>query len=142
MLSVTKIFRFEMAHALYGYQGACSNIHGHSYVLHVTVQEGGNRDSYLPPPGFMVDFKQLKHIVIQEVISEMDHMLYLSAEAVKNFGIGKEYKNLHVTNWEPSAENLLHFIRLRLSKAMPEHIVLKALKLYETSDSYVEWRMN
>ena len=26
-----------MAHAINGYAGACKNIHGHSYELHVTV---------------------------------------------------------------------------------------------------------
>ena len=38
MISVTKIFNFEMAHALHNYGGPCANIHGHSYILHVTVK--------------------------------------------------------------------------------------------------------
>lgn len=37
MLQLTKIFHFEMAHAIDGYAGACKNIHGHTYELHVTV---------------------------------------------------------------------------------------------------------
>jgi 6-pyruvoyltetrahydropterin/6-carboxytetrahydropterin synthase len=36
-IRVTKLFRFEMAHALNGYDGPCKNIHGHSYELQVTV---------------------------------------------------------------------------------------------------------
>ena len=36
-LSITKIFRYEAAHALMGYDGLCANIHGHSYRLEVTV---------------------------------------------------------------------------------------------------------
>ena len=36
-LSITKIFTFEAAHALLGYDGLCANIHGHSYRLEVTV---------------------------------------------------------------------------------------------------------
>ena len=39
MLKLTKIFHFEMAHAIHGYAGACKHIHGHSYELHVTVTE-------------------------------------------------------------------------------------------------------
>jgi hypothetical protein len=34
---VTKRFHFEMAHALRCHDGLCANIHGHSYVLDVTL---------------------------------------------------------------------------------------------------------
>ena len=36
-IRLTKRFTFEMAHALLGYDGLCRNIHGHSYILWVTV---------------------------------------------------------------------------------------------------------
>ena len=43
MITITKIFRFEAAHAIHGYPGACANLHGHSYELHVRVA-GAHRD--------------------------------------------------------------------------------------------------
>jgi 6-pyruvoyltetrahydropterin/6-carboxytetrahydropterin synthase len=36
-IRLTKEFNFEMAHALWNYDGLCKNIHGHSYKLLVTV---------------------------------------------------------------------------------------------------------
>jgi 6-pyruvoyltetrahydropterin/6-carboxytetrahydropterin synthase len=36
-IRVSKEFHFEMAHALWNYDGPCKNIHGHSYKLIVTV---------------------------------------------------------------------------------------------------------
>ena len=36
-IRVTKSFGFETGHALYGYDGLCKNVHGHSYKLYVTV---------------------------------------------------------------------------------------------------------
>ena len=36
-IRVTKQFKFETGHALYGYDGLCKNVHGHSYKLDVTV---------------------------------------------------------------------------------------------------------
>ncbi len=36
-IRLTKKFTFEMAHALWKYDGACKYIHGHSYILHVTI---------------------------------------------------------------------------------------------------------
>src|SRR6056297_1265762 len=41
---VTKEFTFEMAHALWNYDGACKNIHGHSYRLFVTIKGEPIRD--------------------------------------------------------------------------------------------------
>ena len=34
---VTKQFKFETGHALYGHDGLCKNVHGHSYKLDVTI---------------------------------------------------------------------------------------------------------
>ncbi len=36
-IRITKRFSFEAGHALYGYDGKCKNVHGHSYKLYVTV---------------------------------------------------------------------------------------------------------
>ena len=57
MLSITKIFNFEMAHAINGYDGACKHIHGHSYQLFVSVSFAKNDSEYIAPPGFIIDFK-------------------------------------------------------------------------------------
>ena len=38
IIRITKQFNFETGHALYGYDGKCRNVHGHSYKLSVTVQ--------------------------------------------------------------------------------------------------------
>jgi len=40
MIRITKEFKFEMAHALHGYDGLCKNIHGHSYKLWVSIRGG------------------------------------------------------------------------------------------------------
>ncbi|WP_460693029.1 6-pyruvoyl trahydropterin synthase family protein [Mucilaginibacter puniceus] len=76
MIRITKIFHFEMAHALDGYNGACRNIHGHSYELHVTIASVKAEDAYLHSPGFIIDFKELKKIINLAIIEKFDHKLY------------------------------------------------------------------
>ena len=78
MLTLTKIFHFEMAHAIYGYLGACKNIHGHSYELHVTVTTSEQVKEFIPAPGFIIDFKEIKQVVFASVIQSLDHKLVLS----------------------------------------------------------------
>ena len=110
MLSVTKIFRFEMAHALYGYAGKCKNIHGHSYVLHVTVTSSVNKQGYLPAPGLIFDFKDLKKIVDDLILQKLDHQLVLSGTYLNTNPAFMAAENLLIWEMEPSVENILLFI--------------------------------
>lgn len=141
MLQVTRIFHFEMAHAIHGYAGACRHIHGHSYELHVSARQINCNDDYLPASGFVMDFKELKQLM-EPIIASLDHKLVLSGAYIKNHpGIG-ELVNLVAWEHEPSAENILTFIRLSLQKTLPPTIELHKLKIYETENSYAEWENN
>lgn len=139
MLRVTKIFRFETAHAIYGYPGSCSNIHGHSYVLHVTVQRADPQEGYLSAPGFVIDFKQLKQCVQKAVVERFDHCILLSEAYLKDHTELKLLPNLEVWEAEPTAENILLYVKDKLQFELPKDIRLHQLKLYETADSYAEW---
>ncbi|MEM6316069.1 MAG: 6-carboxytetrahydropterin synthase [Bacteroidota bacterium] len=67
-IQLTKIFTFEMAHALLDYDGDCRNIHGHSYQLHVTVAGQPLEQKGHPKNGMVIDFKVLKALVKCTVI--------------------------------------------------------------------------
>ena len=139
MLSLTKIFCFEMAHAIYGYPGACKNIHGHSYELRVTVSAGSDNKDYIPAPGFILDFKELKQVVTEEVIRIFDHKLVLSENYLQQKTELAAHENLVTWQVEPTAENLLIYITRAVADKLPADIKLVKLKLYETKDSYAEW---
>lgn len=139
MLHLTKIFYFEMAHALLNYQGPCSQIHGHSYQLHVTVKAVDPKNEIRVPPGFLVDFKELKNIVTDRIIGQLDHRLVLSQAYIAHQPKLADSKSLLVFEQEPTAENLIFFIARTLENAFPKHIALAGLKLFETHQSYAEW---
>jgi len=142
MLQLTKIFHFETAHAIYGYQGGCKNIHGHSYELHVTVASIDNSDEFIPAPGFILDFKKLKAIVSAAIIEKFDHKLILSGDFLSSCQKMENQENLVVWQVEPTAENMILYINRILQQHLPEAIKLVHLKLYETKDSYAEWHIN
>ena len=139
MLCVTKIFDFEMAHAIHSYNGRCQYIHGHSYQLHVTVTTAMPVDDYIPAPGIMIDFKDLKKIVIENVVDKFDHQLVLTETYIKAHDVKVANENLVLMEAEPTAENLLLFFRKIIERKLPESIKLTSLKLYETKNSYAEW---
>lgn len=139
MLSLTKIFHFEMAHAIHGYQGACRNIHGHSYELHVTLYAPMPYTDYITSPGFVIDFKEIKKLVNAAVIDKIDHKLVLSQEYLQEHPSFLLHENIVTWPAEPTAENMLLFIQQTLAAKLPGKIKLARLKLFETKDSYAEW---
>ncbi len=62
-IRITKQFNFETGHALYGYDGKCRNVHGHSYKLSVTVIGTPITDTAHVKLGMVIDFGDLKKIV-------------------------------------------------------------------------------
>lgn len=60
-IRITKQFNFETGHALYGYDGKCKNVHGHSYKLYVTVLGTPIADSSHVKYGMVIDLS-LIHI--------------------------------------------------------------------------------
>ncbi len=128
-----------MAHAINGYPGACRNIHGHSYELHVTTAGNTSCKGHIPAPGFITDFKVIKQIVTTAIIEKLDHKLILSEDFLQKHPSYKTQENLVPWKAEPTAENMLLYIEQTLSKILPAEIKLVYLKLFETKDSYAEW---
>ena len=72
-IRITKKFNFETGHALYGYDGKCKNVHGHSYKLSVTVIGQPIADATEVKYGMVIDFSDLKKIVTEEIVDVFDH---------------------------------------------------------------------
>ena len=80
-IRLSRIFRFETAHALLGYDGACRHIHGHSYKLVVTIIGTPLQDESHPKNGMVMDFGDLKKTVENAVIEPFYHALLLNKNA-------------------------------------------------------------
>jgi len=139
-IRITKEFRFEMAHFLWNYDGLCKNIHGHSYILYVTVigEPAKNNDSN---SGMVIDFAELKRIVNEEIINQFDHSLIINSKMpdsqIKE--LGKITSKCVIVGYQPTCENLLIDFAEKIKKHLPENIDLFSLKLNETAGSYAEW---
>lgn len=140
-IRVSKRFHFEMAHALTGHDGPCAHIHGHSYVLDVTVIGQTINEGTSPKNGMVIDFTDLKRIVNQEVIDRFDHALVLNAtERSSQSGTpGPLFSRMIFTPYQPTCENLVQDIAARIAPLLPSHVDLHALRLMETPTSWAEW---
>lgn len=138
---VTKEFNFEMAHALWNYDGACKNIHGHSYRLFVTIIGYPISDESNTKFGMVLDFKDLKIIVNENVVNILDHSLivYQKADGESLDSVRKMYEKVFVFDFQPTCENLIIHISKIITSKLPEGLALHSLKLFETATSYAEW---
>lgn len=141
-IRITKQFSFETGHALYGYDGKCKNVHGHSYKLSVTVIGTPINNTNHVKYGMVIDFSDLKKIVKEEIVDVFDHATVFNkntphielANELQNRG-----HNVMLVDYQPTSEMMVLDFAKKIKKRLPENIKLYALKLQETETSYAEW---
>lgn len=122
-MELTKTFRFEASHVLPKHAGKCSRLHGHSWVLHVSVSGPINPDT-----GFVQDFAEISEVV-KPLIERLDHhhlgvrMEEFEPEAMP-FSVPPSWcVNGLPFDFYPTSENLLVWIAGQLSKLNTVHTV-------------------
>lgn len=142
MIYITKIFHFEAAHALVGYDGKCRNIHGHSYELQVTVKGMPIDEPENPKNGMVIDFKDLKRIVNEEVVERLDHSFIIGTNMPDDFveSAKQNFDKIVCVAYQPTTENMLADFAERIKVKLPQNVDLYSVRLQETRDSFAEWR--
>ena len=101
---------FDSAHFLSGYDGKCSNIHGHRWKVEVEVQsetlvKGGQLD------GMVIDFGDLKKDV-KDMVDFYDHVLIIQRGSMRGdtlHCIKQDGFNVIEVDFRPTAENFAVF---------------------------------
>ncbi|TPD65405.1 6-pyruvoyl trahydropterin synthase family protein [Flavobacterium microcysteis] len=141
-IRITKQFSFETGHALYGYDGKCKNVHGHSYKLSVTVIGTPISDTTNVKFGMVIDFSDLKKIVREEVVDVFDHATVFNKNT-PHIELAEELKtrghHVILVGYQPTSENMVIDFAEKIKSRLPENIALHSLRLQETETSYAEW---
>ena len=141
MIRITKEFKFEMAHALHGYDGLCKNIHGHSYKLWVTVKGEVRNENGHVKDGMVIDFAELKEIVKPEIIDKYDHSLVLNANSPHASIDLSAFEKVFYLPYQPTSENLVMDFATIIQSKMTKRIILCKVVLSETATSFAEWNL-
>ncbi len=141
VVRITKQFSFEAAHALWEYDGPCRNIHGHSYILYVTVKGIPNAEPNHPKQGMLIDFSVLKSIINNLIIYPLDHALLVNANTPhSDMTEGSNlFGKIAAVPYQPTCENMVCDFATKIIGALPAGVGLHALRLHETATSYAEW---
>ena len=141
-IRITNQFSFETGHALYGYDGKCKNVHGHSYRLDVTVIGLPITDSSNVKFGMVIDFTDLKKIIKEEIVTVFDHATVFNKNT-PHVELAKELSdrghNVLLVDYQPTSEMMVIDFAQKIKKRLPKTIQLHSLKLQETATSFAEW---
>ena len=141
-IRITKQFNFETGHALYGYDGKCRNVHGHSYKLSVTVIGKPITDTSEVKLGMVIDFGDLKKIVKEEIVDKFDHATVFNKNT-PHVTLAKELTdrghNVILADYQPTSENMVIDFAAKIKSRLPDNISLFSLKLQETETFFAEW---
>ncbi len=113
---ITRRAAFEAAHFLPNHDGKCRTMHGHAYVLEVSVT--GPVIAEGPKEGMVMDFADMTSIMDSEVVKQWDH----------------QFLN-DLVDFPTTAENLAAEIFRRLTKA---GLPVSRVRLYETVRGWVD----
>jgi 6-pyruvoyltetrahydropterin/6-carboxytetrahydropterin synthase len=104
---------FAAAHALKGYDGNCSNLHGHNWIIEAYIQ-----CRKLNKLGIGIDFRDVKG-VLKDVLGKLDHT---NLNDIAEFGA-----------INPTSENLAKFLFIELSLRLnTESTKVKKIMVFES----------
>lgn len=124
---------FDSAHFLAGYEGKCSNIHGHRWkiIVEVSKEELSNE---IQTRGMVVDFGTLKSD-LRQLADQLDHALIIEKDSLKISTLQallEEGFRVITFEFRPTAENFSKYIYDEMqNKGYP----VKQVVVYETPEN-------
>ena len=137
MIYISRDVHFCAAHKLYNEKwskekneeifGACANEnwHGHNFDMTVTIKGSVDEET-----GFVMNFKDLKKIINEEVLDKIDH---------KNLNLDVDFMKGKLTSVENLIVEIWKILSPKIKAATNGRVVLHCLKIKETNKNYAEY---
>lgn len=124
---------FDSAHFLSGYEGKCSNIHGHRWRVIIEVKSNTLQTDQ-QSNGMLVDFGDLKKDIKEEV-DFMDHAFIIEKNTLKPGTVAaleEEGFRIIMMEFRPTAENLAKYF---YDQMVQKGYQVKSATVYETPNN-------
>ncbi len=122
MYEVTIKKSFSAAHLLKEIGGKCEELHGHNFLVEVSVAAGS-----LNKEDLLIDFRVVKRWT-DEVLEQLDHKYLNELEYFKNIN--------------PSSEQIARFLYDRISeKSRQANVTLSRVTVWESENSRVSYSL-
>lgn len=135
---------FHAAHMLTQHEGACRNLHGHTYNVQVAL-EVPDSDVFQTNRNMAVDFSELKGVV-DAAVRQFDHALIGPPEVIKGLLGEDETRKVLVTKGDPTVEEIARIMHKQIGFFLAQAsinlgilITFRAIQIFETEKQGVRY---
>jgi len=135
---ITKQIEIDMGHRVPNHKSKCRNFHGHRYKIEAGVDDKIITTSGASDEGMVIDFSDLKQIMMDYIDEIFDHSLtlYRADEYAPFFERLQDEQKVNFVNFIPTAENLAKYWFDILNEELQlKKIKLRYVKVWETPTS-------
>ena len=108
MQTITRKLEFDAGHRIPDHRSQCRNLHGHRYVLEITLQGDLVDTEGAPDRGMVMDFADVKSLAMEHLVNKWDHafLVYEGDSKVRDFLESMAGHKTVVLDRIPTVENL------------------------------------
>ena len=144
MLSITRKLEFDAGHRIPDHRSQCRNLHGHRYVLEITLEGEIVDVEGAPDRGMVMDFADVKALAVEHLVDRWDHafLVFEGDTQVRDFLATMPGHKTVVLDRIPTVENLALVAFGILSNVYDAHygvdLRLRRVRLYETPNCWAD----
>lgn len=143
-MQITRRLEFDAGHRIPDHKSQCRHLHGHRYVIEITLTGGIIQQDGDAANGMVMDFSEVKHLARETIVDQWDHafLAYRHDTAVVDFLATLPGHKTVLLDCVPTAENLaaIAFARLRdvYRDTYGNQLRLTRVRLYETPNCWAD----
>lgn len=143
-MQITTRLEFDSGHRIPNHKSQCRNLHGHRYVLEITLSGNIITQENVSENGMVMDFSDVKSIAKESVVNVWDHafLVYQHDTEVLNFLNSLPNHKTVIFPTVPTAENMameaFRILKSKYQDTYGNHLKLEKVRLYETPNSWAD----
>jgi 6-pyruvoyltetrahydropterin/6-carboxytetrahydropterin synthase len=141
---ITQRLEFDAGHRIPNHKSQCQHLHGHRYVIEITLSGNIISTEGISEQGMVMDFSDVKLLAKKHLVDNWDHafIVWKKDTTVLNFLNSLPHHKTVVLNAPPTAENLVleafNILTTVFKTSYGENLALERVRLYETPNSWAE----
>jgi 6-pyruvoyltetrahydropterin/6-carboxytetrahydropterin synthase len=143
-MQITRRLEFDAGHRIPNHNSQCKHLHGHRYIIEITLSGDVITVEGVSEQGMVMDFTDVKDIAKEQVVDAWDHafLVYRGDRVVLDFLNSLPGHKTVVMEVIPTAENLAKIAFDLLKDAYHDtygnHLRLERVRLYETPNNWAD----
>lgn len=143
-MEITTRLEFDAGHRIPNHKSQCRNLHGHRYVIEITLGGDIISNEKASEDGMVMDFSDVKRIARESVVDVWDHafLVYKNDAVILDFlNTLPDHKTV-IFDTVPTAENMaaeaFRILKDQYHDTYGNHLNLVRVRLYETPNSWAD----